>query len=66
MSKTFALIGAGGYISTFSYLEYEKWSLPVSEQMADLIFSLSMHPCFKEEEQSLIPGTINLEKTQAV
>jgi hypothetical protein len=34
--------------------------------MADLIFSLSMHPYLKKEEQALIAGIINLEKTQAV
>jgi Predicted pyridoxal phosphate-dependent enzyme apparently involved in regulation of cell wall biogenesis len=37
--------------TAFSYLEYEKGSMPVSERVADRIFSLPMHPYLTEEEQ---------------
>jgi dTDP-4-amino-4,6-dideoxygalactose transaminase len=35
----------------FSYLGYEKGSMPESERAADNIFSLPMHPYLTEEDQ---------------
>jgi len=40
--------------TAFSYLEYEPGSMPVSERVAERIFSLPMHPYLMEEEQKKI------------
>jgi dTDP-4-amino-4,6-dideoxygalactose transaminase len=42
----------------FSYLGYEKGSMPVSERAADRIFSVPMHPYLTEEEQERIASII--------
>jgi UDP-2-acetamido-2-deoxy-ribo-hexuluronate aminotransferase len=40
----------------FSYLGYEKGQLPISETIAERIFSIPMHPYLTEEEQKKIAG----------
>jgi UDP-2-acetamido-2-deoxy-ribo-hexuluronate aminotransferase len=40
----------------FSYLGYEKGQMPVSEAVANRIFSLPMHPYLSEDEQKEIAG----------
>jgi UDP-2-acetamido-2-deoxy-ribo-hexuluronate aminotransferase len=40
----------------FSYLGYEKGQMPVSEAVAERIFSVPMHPYLHEEEQIAIAG----------
>jgi dTDP-4-amino-4,6-dideoxygalactose transaminase len=44
--------------TAFSYLGYEKGSMPVSEHVADRIFSVPMHPYLTEEEQARIAACI--------
>ena len=43
--------------TAFSYLGYKKGSMPVSEAIAERIFSLPMHPYLTEEEQEKIART---------
>lgn len=45
--------------TAFSYLGYEKGNMPVSEKVADRIFSLPMHPYLTEEEQVEIAEIVN-------
>jgi dTDP-4-amino-4,6-dideoxygalactose transaminase len=45
--------------TAFSYLGYQKGSMPVSEKAADRIFSVPMHPYLTEEEQVKIAEIIN-------
>jgi UDP-2-acetamido-2-deoxy-ribo-hexuluronate aminotransferase len=40
--------------TAFSYLGYERGAMPVSEKVADRIFSVPMHPYLTEEEQTAI------------
>jgi dTDP-4-amino-4,6-dideoxygalactose transaminase len=47
--------------TAFSYLGYEKGSMPVSEEVGKKIFSLPMHPYLTEEEQKKIAAIINNE-----
>jgi dTDP-4-amino-4,6-dideoxygalactose transaminase len=42
----------------FSYLGYEKGQCPVSEAVAEKIFSLPMHPYLEEKDQDLIINTL--------
>jgi dTDP-4-amino-4,6-dideoxygalactose transaminase len=46
--------------TAFSYLGYEKGSMPVSEHVADRIFSVPMHPYLTEEEQVAIVDCIQV------
>jgi len=40
--------------TAFSYLGYKKGSMPVSEQIAEKIFSIPMHPYLNQEDQDKI------------
>jgi UDP-2-acetamido-2-deoxy-ribo-hexuluronate aminotransferase len=44
--------------TAFSNLGYEKGSMPVSEKVADRVFSVPMHPYLTEEEQANIAEVI--------
>ena len=44
--------------SAFSYLAYKDGDFPISEDCADRIFSLPMHPYLTDEEQQLIAEVI--------
>jgi UDP-2-acetamido-2-deoxy-ribo-hexuluronate aminotransferase len=42
----------------FSYLEHKKGDFPVSEKIADEIFSIPMHPYLTPEDQDIIIGAV--------